>query len=203
MRPKYYFGCMITHLQGRLTEKNPTHVVIDCNGVGYFVNISLYTFSKIVDTKQITLYTYLQIKEDAHTLFGFYDKAERDIFIHLLSVSGVGASTARIMLSSLSPSQVQQAIINGDVGTIQSVKGIGNKTAQRILLDLREKMIKMEGLTETDSTPNNTGKEEAISALEVLGYPRKVTEKIVQKIIVQTSEPLSVENIIKQALKLL
>ena len=203
MRPKYYFGCMITHLQGRLTEKNPTHVVIDCNGVGYFVNISLYTFSKIADTKQITLYTYLQIKEDAHTLFGFYDKAERDIFIHLLSVSGVGASTARIMLSSLSPSQVQQAIINGDVGTIQSVKGIGNKTAQRILLDLREKMIKMEGLTKTDSTPNNTGKEEAISALEVLGYPRKVTEKIVQKIIVQTSEPLSVENIIKQALKLL
>ncbi|GIZ16135.1 Holliday junction branch migration protein RuvA [Capnocytophaga catalasegens] len=193
---------MITHLQGRLTEKTPTYVVIDCNGVGYFVNISLYTFSKIPETAQIFLYTYLQIKEDAHTLFGFYDKAERDIFTLLLSVSGVGASTARIMLSSLSPAQVQQAIINGDVGTIQSVKGIGAKTAQRIILDLREKMIKLEGLTETSSTLHNTGKEEAIAALEVLGYPRKVTEKVVQKIITQASEPLSVENIIKQALKL-
>lgn len=196
---------MITHLHGRLIEKTPTYVVIDCHGVGYFVNISLYTYSKLADNEQILLYTYLQIKEDAHTLFGFFDKGERNIFTLLISVSGVGASTARVMLSSLSPSQIQQAIINGDVGTIQSVKGIGAKTAQRVILDLREKMMKLDGATDSQATTiaHNTGKEEAISALEVLGYPRKVTEKVVQKILAQSTEELSVENIIKQSLKLL
>lgn len=194
---------MITHLQGRLVEKTPTYVVVDCHGVGYFVNISLYTYSKLTDNEQVLLYTYLQVKEDAHTLFGFFDKGERVIFTHLLSVSGVGASTARVMLSSLNPAQIQQAIINGDVGTIQSVKGIGAKTAQRIILDLREKMMKTEGIEQEASHTHSAHKEEALSALEVLGYPRKVTEKLVQKILAQTSETLSVENIIKQALKLL
>ena len=123
---------MITHLQGQLVEKTPTYVVIDCNGVGYMIHISLNTYSKISEEKQLRLYTYLQIKEDAHTLFGFYEKSEREVFSLLLSVSGVGASTARIMLSSLSPSQLQSAIINGDAKTIQSIKGIGAKTAQRI-----------------------------------------------------------------------
>ncbi|MDO4880909.1 MAG: Holliday junction branch migration protein RuvA [Capnocytophaga sp.] len=194
---------MITHLQGRLVEKTPTYVVIDCNGVGYMIHITLNTYSKITDNETLRLYTYLQIKEDAHTLFGFYEKSEREIFSLLLSVSGVGASTARIMLSSLSPSQLQSAIMNGDAKTIQSIKGIGAKTAQRIILDLREKMIKLGGVTEIANNEVNINKQEALSALEVLGYPQKVAENVVQKIISKTNDTLSVEEIIKQALKLL
>lgn len=194
---------MITHLQGQLVEKTPTYVVIDCNGVGYMIHISLNTYSKISEEKQLRLYTYLQIKEDAHTLFGFYEKSEREVFSLLLSVSGVGASTARIMLSSLSPSQLQSAIINGDSKTIQSIKGIGAKTAQRIILDLREKMIKLGGVEEISNNDTNINKQEALSALEVLGYPQKVAENVVQKIISKANDNLSVEEIIKQALKLL
>jgi holliday junction DNA helicase ruvA len=194
---------MITHLQGQLVEKTPTYVVIDCNGVGYMIYISLNTYSKISEEKQLRLYTYLQIKEDAHTLFGFYEKSEREVFSLLLSVSGVGASTARIMLSSLSPSQLQSAIINGDAKTIQSIKGIGAKTAQRIILDLREKMIKLGGVEEISNNDTNINKQEALSALEVLGYPQKVAENVVQKIISKANDNLSVEEIIKQALKLL
>lgn len=194
---------MITHLQGQLVEKTPTYVVIDCNGVGCMIHISLNTYSKISEEKQLRLYTYLQIKEDAHTLFGFYEKSEREVFSLLLSVSGVGASTARIMLSSLSPSQLQSAIINGDAKTIQSIKGIGAKTAQRIILDLREKMIKLGGVEEISNNDTNINKQEALSALEVLGYPQKVAENVVQKIISKANDNLSVEEIIKQALKLL
>ena len=194
---------MITHLQGQLVEKTPTYVVIDCNGVGYMIHISLNTYSKISEEKQLRLYTYLQIKEDAHTLFGFYEKSEREVFSLLLSVSGVGASTARIMLSSLSPSQLQSAIINGDAKTIQSIKGIGAKTAQRIILDLREKMIKLGGVEELSTNDTNINNQEALSALEVLGYPQKVAENVVQKIISKANDNLSVEEIIKQALKLL
>lgn len=194
---------MITHLQGQLVEKTPTYVVIDCNGVGYMIHISLNTYSKISEEKQLRLYTYLQIKEDAHTLFGFYEKTEREVFSLLLSVSGVGASTARIMLSSLSPSQLQSAIINGDAKTIQSIKGIGAKTAQRIILDLREKMIKLGGVEEISNNDTNINKQEALSALEVLGYPQKIAENVVQKIISKANDNLSVEEIIKQALKLL
>lgn len=194
---------MITHLQGQLVEKTPTYVVIDCNGVGYMIHISLNTYSKISEEKQLRLYTYLQIKEDAHTLFGFYEKSEREVFSLLLSVSGVGASTARIMLSSLSPSQLQSAIINGDAKTIQSIKGIGAKTAQRLILDLREKMIKLGGVEEISNNDTNINKQEALSALEVLGYPQKVAENVVQKIISKANDNLSVEEIIKQALKLL
>ena len=194
---------MITHLQGQLVEKTPTYVVIDCNGVGYMIHISLNTYSKISEESQLRLYTYLQIKEDAHTLFGFYEKSEREVFSLLLSVSGVGASTARIMLSSLSPSQLQSAIINGDAKTIQSIKGIGAKTAQRIILDLREKMIKLGGVEEISNNDTNINKQEALSALEVLGYPQKVAENVVQKIISKANDNLSVEEIIKQALKLL
>lgn len=167
------------------------------------IHISLNTYSKISEEKQLRLYTYLQIKEDAHTLFGFYEKSEREVFSLLLSVSGVGASTARIMLSSLSPSQLQSAIINGDAKTIQSIKGIGAKTAQRIILDLREKMIKLGGVEEISNNDTNINKQEALSALEVLGYPQKVAENVVQKIISKANDNLSVEEIIKQALKLL
>ena len=189
---------MITHLQGRLVEKTPTYLVIDCNGVGYWVNISLHTFSQLSDTQQLKIYTYLQ-----HTLFGFFDKFEREIFSLLISVSGVGANTARVMLSSLSPAQLQSAIVNSDVRTIQSVKGIGAKTAQRIILDLKEKMVKLTGdnasLVAASQSPSN--KEEALAALEVLGYPRKAAEAVVNKILTQSGQEFSVEQLIKQALK--
>ncbi len=192
---------MITQLQGKLIEKNPTHVVIDCHGVGYFVNISLNTYSALPEGEAIKLYTYLQIKEDAHTLYGFLTKAEREVFILLLSVSGVGASTARTMLSSLTAAHVRSAIINSDVATIQAVKGIGAKTAQRVVLDLKDKMLKLQDFEEVHFNTLNTNKEEALAALEVLGFVRKQAEKVVDTIIKSDSEELSVEEIIKQALK--
>ena len=191
---------MITHLKGKLVEKNPTYVIIECNGVGYFLNISLHTFSLLKDEENIQLYTHLQIKEDSHTLFGFAERAEREIFRLLISVSGIGSSTARTMLSSLNPSQVRDAIANGDVPAIQAVKGIGAKTAQRVILDLKEKILKVYDMGEVSTTSNNTTKEEALSALEVLGFVRRQSEKVVDKAIRQ-DPTLSVEDIIKQALK--
>ncbi|WP_291867624.1 Holliday junction branch migration protein RuvA [Maribacter sp.] len=191
---------MITHLNGKLVEKNPTHVIIECAGVGYFVNISLHTFSKIADAENIRLLTHLQIKEDSHTLYGFVEKSEREIFRLLLSVSGIGSSTARTMLSSLDPAQLKNAIASGDVPAIQSVKGIGAKTAQRVILDLRDKILKVHDIDEVYTSSNNTNKDEALSALEVLGFVRRQAEKVVDKIIGQ-DPTLSVENIIKLALK--
>ena len=191
---------MIHHLKGKLVEKNPTHVIIECAGVGYFVNISLHTFSKIADAESINLFTHLQVKEDSHTLFGFSEKSEREIFRLLLSVSGIGSSTARTMLSSLSPAQIRDAIASGDVPTIQGIKGIGAKTAQRVILDLKDKVLKVYDIDEVSLSSNNTNKEEALSALEVLGYTRRQSEKIVDKVLIQDSS-LSVENIIKLALK--
>ncbi|SMG06817.1 Holliday junction branch migration protein RuvA [Arenibacter troitsensis] len=191
---------MITHLKGKLVEKNPTHIVIECAGVGYFVNISLHTFSKIGDSESIQLYTHLQVKEDSHTLFGFFEKSEREIFRLLLSVSGIGSSTARTMLSSLSPAQIRDAIATGDVPTIQGIKGIGAKTAQRVILDLKDKVLKVYDIDELSAQPNNTNKDEALSALEVLGFVRKQAEKVVDKVVAQ-DPGLSVEDIIKFALK--
>jgi len=191
---------MIHHLKGKLVEKNPTYVVIECAGVGYFVNISLHTFSKIADSENINLLTHLQVKEDSHTLFGFSEKSERQIFRLLLSVSGIGSSTARTMLSSLSPTQIRDAIASGDVPTIQGIKGIGAKTAQRVILDLKDKVLKVYDIDEVSLNSNNTNKEEALSALEVLGFARRQSEKIVDKVLLQDSS-LSVENIIKLALK--
>lgn len=191
---------MITHLNGKLVEKNPTYVIIECAGVGYFVNISLHTFSKITDAENILLLTHLQIKEDSHTLYGFVEKSEREIFRLLLSVSGIGSSTARTMLSSLEPLQLRNAIANGDVALIQSVKGIGAKTAQRVILDLRDKILKVYDIEEVSTSSNNTNKDEALSALEVLGFVRRQAEKVVDKIMTQ-DPTLSVENIIKLALK--
>ena len=134
---------MITHIRGKLVEKNPTEVVVDCNGIGYTINISLHTYSQIPNEESIKLYTYLQVKEDSHTLFGFSSLAEREIFKMLISVSGVGASTARTMLSSLTPKQVREGIATNDVALIQSIKGIGAKTAQRVILDLKDKILKV------------------------------------------------------------
>ncbi|WP_422858978.1 Holliday junction branch migration protein RuvA [Flagellimonas sp. S174] len=191
---------MINHLKGKLVEKNPTYVVVECNGVGYFLNISLHTFSLIKDEESIHLFTHLQVKEDSHTLFGFTEKSEREIFRLLISVSGIGSSTARTMLSSLSPQQIKEAIANGDVPSIQAIKGIGSKTAQRVILDLKDKILKVYEMDEVSHISNNTGKEEALSALEVLGFTRRQSEKVVDKIVAENAS-LSVEDIIKQALK--
>ena len=191
---------MITHIQGKLVEKTPTQVVIDCGGVGYHVNISLHTYSLLPTTDFIKLFTHLLIKEDAHTLFGFVEKSEREIFKLLLSVSGIGASIARTMLSSLDPKQITNAIASGDVLTIQSIKGIGSKTAQRVILDLKEKILKLYDLDEVSMSQNNTNRDEALSALEVLGFVRKTSERVVEKIIKEEPDS-SVESIIKKALK--
>ena len=191
---------MIHHLKGKLVEKNPTHVIIECAGVGYFVNISLHTFSKLIDVENISLFTHLQVKEDSHTLFGFSEKSEREIFRLLLSVSGIGSSTARTMLSSLSPAQIRDAIASGNVPTIQSIKGIGAKTAQRVILDLKDKVLKVYDIDEVSLSSSNTNKDEALSALEVLGFPRRQADKAVDKVLLQDTS-LSVENIIKLALK--
>jgi len=191
---------MIAHLQGKLVEKNPTEVIIECNGVGYHVNISLHTYSLLPNSDEIKLFTYLQIKEEAHTLFGFVEKSEREIFKMLLSVSGIGASIARTMLSSLDPKQIIQAIASGDLVTIQKIKGIGSKTAQRVLLDLKDKVLKLYDLDEVSMLQNNTNKDEALSALEVLGFVRKSSDRVVEKIVKENPEA-TVESIIKLALK--
>ena len=190
---------MITQIIGRLVEKTPTQVVIDCNGVGYAVNISLHTFSQINDNENIKLYTHLQVREDSHTLFGFNTTIERSVFLLLISVSGIGSSTARMMLSSLEPLQIQRAIISEDLNTIKSIKGIGLKTAQRVLIELKDKMLNLQIEGEIQNFGNNTIKDEALSALEVLGYTRKQSERILDSII-QSAPDSSVEELIKEAL---
>ena len=190
---------MITQIKGRLVEKSPTELVIDCNGLGYLVNISLNTFSLLSDSENISLYTHLQVKEDSHTLFGFYEKTERNLVRKLISVSGIGASTARTMLSSLNPEEIQRAILSENVSTIQSVKGIGLKTAQRVIIELRDKVSGINEGSDLNSTLANSKREESLSALEVLGYSRKQTSKVVDKLISEISE-ISVEEIIKNAL---
>ena len=191
---------MITHIQGKLVEKNPTDVVIDCNGVGYLLNISLHTFSQIPNHEHVKLFSHLIVKEDSHTLYGFSSLAEREIFKMLISVSGVGASTARTMLSSLTPKQVREGIAHGDIALIQSIKGIGAKTAARVILDLKDKILKVYDIDELSSIKNNTSQDEALSALEVLGFVRKQAERVVDKIVAQQPDA-NVETIIKEALK--
>ena len=191
---------MITQIRGRLVEKSPTGVVIDCNGVGYFIHISLNTFSQLTDNESIKLLTHLQVKEDSHQLYGFATAMEREIFRLLISVSGIGTNTARTMLSSLTPKQVREGIASEDVALIQSVKGIGLKTAQRVIIDLKYKILKIYDIDETLSVSNNTNKDEALSALEVLGFAKKQSERIVVKIL-SDSPDASVEFLIKEALK--
>jgi len=191
---------MIAHIQGKLIEKNPTEVVIDCNGVGYQVNISLHTYSLLPNNDFVKLFTHLLVKEDSHSLYGFVEKSEREIFKLLISVSGIGANIARTMLSSIEPKQIINAIASGDVGTVQSIKGIGAKTAQRAILDLKEKVLKLYDIEEVSLSQSNTNKDEALSALEVLGFVRKSSEKVVEKIVAAMPDA-TVETIIKQALK--
>ena len=191
---------MITHIKGRLVEKSPTSVVIECNGIGYMINISLNTFSQIPDNENLKLFTHLQVKEDSHTLYGFFSIKERQIFRLLISVNGIGPSIARTMLSSISPDQIIDAISRENVSLIQSVKGIGSKPAQRVIIDLHDKILKVYELDEGFASSNNTNKEEALSALEVLGINKKSSERLVDQIVLDNPD-VSVEDIIKETLK--
>lgn len=190
---------MITQLRGRLVEKSPTSVVIDCQGVGYLVNISLFTFGQLTDEENIQLFTHLQVREDAHTLYGFTTDLERQLFRLLIGISGIGANTARTMLSSLSPSEIGQAIQGEQVDVIQSVKGIGAKTAQRVVIELRDKIQAVVADAGIPAVSSNTNREEALSALVVLGYQTKSCVKILDELLSMDAE-MSVERLIRNAL---
>ena len=190
---------MITHIKGKLVEKTPTYVVIDCNGIGYKLHISLQTYSNVKE-ENCFLFTHLSVKEDSHTLYGFSDEQERTLFRNLISVSGVGPSTAQVVLSTFSPKETCQYIISADVAALQSVKGIGGKTAQRIIIDLKDKLGK--GITTTDIPlyQNNDLRDQALSALVALGFNKKLAEQKVDKILRDSSEEISVEALVKSAL---
>ena len=195
---------MITYLKGKLAYKDPTHLVVDVNGIGYEVKISLNTYGQVKDKESILIQTYLHIKEDAHTLFGFNEASERKRFLDLLSINGVGPSTALMILSSLDAQELQAAIVQEDVKTIQSVKGIGGKTAQRIILELKDK-IKKEGLLdksiEIQPRFDNTLRNEALSALTTLVIAKAIAEKTIDKILKESEEEIKLEDLIKLALK--
>ncbi|MFC7523901.1 Holliday junction branch migration protein RuvA [Parapedobacter sp. GCM10030251] len=191
---------MYAYLNGRLAYKAPTHVVIDVSGVGYHVHISLHTYSQIKDREQCKLYISFQVREDAHTLFGFADEGERQLFEHLISVSGIGPNTGRMILSSITPEEIQSAIIQGNVPLIQRIKGIGPKTAQRMVLELQDKLKKQGPDVWVASPTRQSVPEEALSALVMLGFARAQAEKVLTGII-RTAPDLTVEALIKEALK--
>ncbi len=191
---------MITYLDGELAEKSPAHAVIDCGGVGYFLNISLNTFSKLPEKGRLKLYTHLAIREDAHVLFGFADKAERELFLQLISVSGIGPATARMILSSMNPEELQKTIVSRDLNRLRSVKGVGPKSAERILVELKDKLGKIEMPSGIFPASHNKVREEALSALVMLGFAKAVAEKAVDKALKEKGDNAAVEEIIKTAL---
>ena len=191
---------MIAQLNGRLIEKNPTELIVECGGVGYSVKISLNTFGAIGSEENVRIYTKLIVREDAQLLYGFADTIEREMFNHLISVSGIGPNTAMIMLSSLIPKEIATAIQNEDVTTIQGIKGIGAKTAQRVIVDLKDKMLKMVFSGENIFKTDNTKQFDALTALVSLGFDKKAAEKAIDRV---NSGEESVEQLIKEALKIL
>ena len=191
---------MIYYLKGIVQELTPTYAVIEVGGVGYYVSVSLNTSQKLQQGRECLLYTQQIIREDAHLLFGFYEKAEKEMFNLLISVNGVGAVSAMILLSSLDLAEISRAILSGNSGVLQKVKGIGAKTAERIIIDLRDKVQKFEFAEGETPLTDNKVKEEALSALEVLGIPRKTSEKIMDKVLKQAPET-STEELVKQVLK--
>lgn len=197
---------MIAYLKGKLVFKDPTYVIIDINGVGYHVKISLNTYSKIKDEEQVMLLTFLSIKEDAHTLYGFKEETEKKLFLDLISISGVGTNTGLMILSSLSSEELEQAIVSGDHQTIQRVKGIGAKTAQRIVLELRDKVKKdsFQGVAKGAIGflhKSNKIKHEALQALMTLGFPRAAAEKNIDSALKKSGVDISLEDLIKASLK--
>lgn len=193
---------MFEFISGEIVELTPTSAVIQNNKIGYFINISLNTFSLIQNKKEISLFIHQVIREDAHLLFGFSTKEEREIFRYLISVSGIGANTARMMLSSLNPFEIQTAILQNNVAALQNIKGIGAKTAQRVIIELKDKLSKSENISEIFPTIDNTIKDESLSALVALGFSRSSVQKVLNKIFSNQND-LSLEEVIKQALKLL
>lgn len=191
---------MIEYLNGRLIEKTPSYVVIECNGIGYYVNISLHSYSQLSSSEACKILTHVQIKEDAHNLFGFCTTDERNVFRQLITVSGIGTATAQMMLSSLSPNEVRSAIVNEDVNLLKSIKGIGAKTAQRVILDLKDKLGKEESVSEISFTAHNTAKSESLSALVALGFDRIQANKVLDTLLLK-DENLGVEELVKSALK--
>jgi Holliday junction DNA helicase RuvA len=191
---------MIEYIKGEITQITPTYLIVETGGLGYLVNISLTTFSSLEKVKEFKILIHEVIREDSHQLFGFSGSEERDIFRLLISVSGVGANTARMMLSSLSPTEIEKAILGSDVNLLKSVKGIGLKTAQRIIVDLKDKLGKHAGSGEIFAFADNTRREEALSALVMLGFAKSVVSKVLDKI-VRDEKNLTVEDMIKRALK--
>jgi holliday junction DNA helicase RuvA len=195
---------MIAFLKGRLVHRDPTFVIIDVNGIGYHVNISLQTFSSIKEQENITLFTHLSIREDAHVLFGFAAEGEKKLFQQLISVNGVGPSTAIVMLSYMNESEIKNAIVREDAAALQAIKGIGGKTAQRVIIELKDK-LKKESWEETQpsiySGPHNTIKKEALSALLTLGLPKAVAEKSIDSVLKKSGNTTTLEDLVKQALK--
>ncbi|WP_448700731.1 Holliday junction branch migration protein RuvA [Mucilaginibacter sp. AW1-3] len=192
---------MYAYINGKLVFKCPTYVVIDAGGVGYHINISLNTYSGIGDKENCKLYTWMHVKEDAHTLYGFIDEGERRLFLHLVSVSGIGPNTGRMILSSITPSEIQTAIIKGDVPLIQRIKGIGPKSAQRMVLELQDKLKKDGPDTLTAMPVIHTVKDEALAALVMLGFVKNNAEKVIDQAIKSSNDSLTVEQLIKVALK--
>ena len=193
---------MYAFIAGKIAEITPAYVIIDNHGVGYFINITLNTFAAIGEQSEVKLYTHLQVLEDAHNLFGFYTSKERDMFELLISVSGVGCNTARLILSSLTVNELSTAIANEDIKTIQAVKGIGSKTAQRLIVDLKDKVRKTDYSEEIVEAVDNTVKNEALSALVILGFSKNAASKALDKLLKQSPDT-PVEVLIREALKLL
>jgi Holliday junction DNA helicase RuvA len=193
---------MYDYLVGKLVEKNPTYIVIDVGGVGYMVNISLTTYSKIKEEESLKIYTYFVVREDAQILYGFADKNERLLFTYLISVSGVGSNTARLILSSLTTEETFDAIVQSKTNILQGVKGIGGKTAQRIIIDLKDKLIKSGIELEKINESHNTIREEALSGLLILGFNKNSVEKVIDRVL-KDENIIDVEGLIKEALKML
>jgi Holliday junction DNA helicase RuvA len=192
---------MYAYLQGKFTEKTPAQVYVDVNGVGYEVNISLNTYSHIQNLEQGKLFTHLQVKEDAHVLYGFFEKAEKEIFLLLIGISGVGAATARMMLSSLKPEEVSRAIVQSNVKLLESVKGIGKKTAERLVLELKDKLSKQQMNESISPGWSNSLEQDALNALVSLGISRQQAEQSIQKVILAEPSVSKLEDLIKKALK--
>ncbi len=191
---------MYEYIEGKITEMNPAYAIIECAGIGYFLNISLTTYTQIQSQKNVKLFAHLVVREDAHLLYGFHSKYERDIFRLLISVSGIGVNTARMMLSSLTPDEIQKAILSDNVNLLKSIKGIGIKSAQRLIVELKDKMGREAVSEEIFSAKYNTAKEEALSALVMLGFAKTTVDKIISQLLID-NQNITVEELIKEALK--
>lgn len=192
---------MYAYIDGKLVFKSPAYIIVEAGGIGYHINISLNTYSSLANAERCKIFTWLHVKEDAHTIYGFADEGERKLFLHLISVSGIGPNTGRMMLSSITPVEIQQAIVQADINLIQRIKGIGAKTAQRLVLELQDKLKKEGGDSLITVFKNITAKDEALSALVMLGFAKTAAEKALDTALRNATEDLSVEKLIKIALK--